>query len=44
VTQAHRYSWVENWSEEHQRPFYYNQVSVVAVQQLLQGSLVHQSS
>ncbi len=23
--QAHRYTWVENWSEEHQRPFYYNQ-------------------
>mmetsp|Transcript_15995 Transcript_15995/g.48035 ORF Transcript_15995/g.48035 Transcript_15995/m.48035 type:complete len:141 (-) Transcript_15995:446-868(-) len=22
---AHRYSWVENWSEEHKRPFYYNQ-------------------
>jgi hypothetical protein len=27
--QAHRYSWVENWSEEHQRPFYYNQVITV---------------
>ena len=25
IMQAHRYSWVENWSEEHQRPFYYNQ-------------------
>ena len=22
---AHKYSWVENWSEEHKRPFYYNQ-------------------
>ena len=22
---AHKYAWVENWSEEHKRPFYYNQ-------------------
>lgn len=22
---AHRYSWVENWSSEHSRPFYFNQ-------------------
>lgn len=22
---AHKYSWVENWSDEHKRPFYYNQ-------------------
>ncbi|KAK9818216.1 hypothetical protein WJX72_008973 [[Myrmecia] bisecta] len=23
--QSHRYSWVEGWSAEHKRPFYYNQ-------------------
>lgn len=28
--QAHRYSWVENWSEEHSRPFYYNQRTKVS--------------
>jgi WW domain len=23
--QAQKYSWVENWSEDHKRAFYYNQ-------------------
>ena len=28
--QAGKYAWVENWSEEHQRPFYYDQQNHVS--------------
>ena len=30
LLQAGRYAWVETWSEEHNRPFYYDQVAKVS--------------
>lgn len=30
VLQAGKYAWVETWSEEHNRPFYYDQVNQIS--------------
>ena len=30
VLQAEKYAWVETWSEEHNRPFYYDQANHIS--------------